>query len=46
MFVFNTESADLDDEWDKELFGEDMNAVKELAEKISQGKVSITYKSS
>jgi len=35
-----TESSGLDDDWDKDLFGEDLKAVQELAEQISAGKVS------
>ena len=32
-------SSGLDDEWDKELFGDDTKAVEELAQKIQDGKV-------
>ena len=32
-------SSGLDDEWDKELFGDDLKAVEELAAKIQDGKV-------
>lgn len=33
------ESTATDDDWEKELFGEDLKAVQELAQKISEGKV-------
>lgn len=34
-------SSGLDDEWDKELFGDDMKAVEELAQKIQDGKEDV-----
>ena len=33
------ESASTDDDWEKELFGDDLQAVQELAKKMSEGKV-------
>ncbi|KAF6033898.1 hypothetical protein EB796_007790 [Bugula neritina] len=39
--VGSTKSSGLDDDWDKDLFGEDLKAVQELAEQISAGKEDI-----
>lgn len=39
IYIVVESSSGLDDEWDKELFGDDLKAVEELAQRISEGKV-------